>query len=76
MIGSHLFFEQVSSDLAAFATHAGRRTIDDADVECLMRRLRLTNGKVSLESLLHRYLPRELRDLVLYPKELRPPGQR
>ncbi|KAG0229651.1 hypothetical protein BGW42_001412 [Actinomortierella wolfii] len=73
---SHLFFEQVSGDLAAYAAHAGRRTIDDSDVECLMRRLRLTNSKVSLESLLHRYLPRELRDLVLYPKELRPLGQR
>ncbi|KAG0248876.1 hypothetical protein BG011_009821 [Mortierella polycephala] len=68
--GSHQFFEQISNDLAAYADHAGRRTIDESDVECLMQRLRITNDKASLESLLHRYLPRELRDKVLYPDEL------
>ncbi|KAG0347718.1 hypothetical protein BG004_007129 [Podila humilis] len=69
--GSDAFFEQASSDLAAYAAHAGRRTIDESDVECLMQRLRITNDKVSIESLLHRYLPRELRDLVLFPSEMR-----
>ncbi|KAG0313084.1 hypothetical protein BGZ99_009088 [Dissophora globulifera] len=68
--GTHLFFEQASSDLAAYAQHAGRRTIDETDVECLMQRLRITNEKVSIESLLQRYLPRELRDKVLYPDDL------
>ncbi|KAG0204370.1 hypothetical protein BGX28_003690 [Mortierella sp. GBA30] len=70
MEGSHQFLEQASNDLAAYAEHAGRRTIDESDVELLMDRLRLTNEKVSLESLLHRYLPRELRDKVLYPDEM------
>ncbi|KAF9957366.1 hypothetical protein BGZ65_002108, partial [Modicella reniformis] len=36
--GTHLFFEQAASDLAAYAEHAGRRTIDESDVECLMQR--------------------------------------
>ncbi|KAF9571646.1 hypothetical protein EC968_000314 [Mortierella alpina] len=70
MEGSHQFLEQASNDLAAYAEHAGRKTIDESDVELLMERLRLTNEKVSLESLLHRYLPRELRDKVLYPDEM------
>ncbi|KAI7817025.1 centromere kinetochore component CENP-T-domain-containing protein [Gamsiella multidivaricata] len=68
--GSHQFLEQVAGDLAAYAAHAGRRTIDGSDVECLMQRLRITNNKVSIESLLQRYLPRELRDKVLYPEDL------
>ncbi|KAG0226920.1 hypothetical protein BGX31_007141 [Mortierella sp. GBA43] len=70
MEGSHLFFEQAASDLAAYAQHAGRRIIDESDVECLMERLRITNDKVSMESLLQRYLPRELRDKVLYPDDI------
>lgn len=35
---SHLFFEQASNDLAAYAGHAGRRTVDETDVELLMKR--------------------------------------
>lgn len=35
---SHLFFEQASNDLAAYAEHAGRRTVDETDVELLMKR--------------------------------------
>ncbi|KAG0092354.1 hypothetical protein BGZ93_008174 [Podila epicladia] len=69
--GSNLFFEQTANDLAAYAEHAGRKTIDESDVECLMQRLRITNDKVNVESLLQRYLPRELRDLVLYPSDMR-----
>lgn len=69
--GSNLFFEQAANDLAAYADHAGRKTIDESDVECLMQRLRITNDKVNVESLLQRYLPRELRDLVLYPSDIR-----
>ncbi|KAF9358722.1 hypothetical protein BGX26_001061 [Mortierella sp. AD094] len=68
--GSHQFFEQAANDLAAYAEHAGRKTIDESDVECLMKRLRITNEKVSIESLLQRYLPRELRDKVLYPEDM------
>ncbi|KAF9086205.1 hypothetical protein BGX23_009054 [Mortierella sp. AD031] len=68
--GSHLFFEQAANDLAAYADHAGRKTIDESDVECLMKRLRILHDKVSLESLLQRYLPRELRDKVLFPEDM------
>lgn len=35
---SNLFFEQAANDLAAYADHAGRKTIDESDVECLMHR--------------------------------------
>lgn len=35
---SNLFFEQTANDLAAYADHAGRKTIDESDVECLMQR--------------------------------------
>ncbi|KAF9106612.1 MutS protein msh5 [Mortierella sp. AM989] len=66
--GSHQFFEQAANDLAAYAEHAARKTIDESDVECLMKRI--TNEKVSMESLLQRYLPRELRDKVLYPEDM------
>ncbi|GJJ77236.1 hypothetical protein EMPS_09595 [Entomortierella parvispora] len=69
--GTHDFFEQAANDLAAYAEHAGRKTIDESDVACLMQRLRIVNDKVSVESLMQRYLPRELRDLVLYPEDLK-----
>jgi histone H3/H4 len=32
------FYEQVSEDLAAFATHAGRKTINESDMELVMKR--------------------------------------
>ena len=32
------FYEQVSDDLAAFATHAGRKTINESDMELVMKR--------------------------------------
>jgi histone H3/H4 len=35
---SDWFLEQVSDDLAAYAKHAGRKTIDDSDMLTLMRR--------------------------------------
>jgi histone H3/H4 len=35
---SSWYFEQVSEDLAAYSKHAGRKTIDEADVTALMRR--------------------------------------
>jgi histone H3/H4 len=61
---SEWFFEQASEDLAAYATHAGRKTIDEADAVALMRRQRVLGGKGSqsqtLFSLAQRFLPREL----------------
>jgi histone H3/H4 len=35
---SDWFFEQVSEDLASYADHAGRKTIDEADVVTIMKR--------------------------------------
>lgn len=35
---SSWYFEQASEDLAAYSKHAGRKTIDEADVTALMRR--------------------------------------
>lgn len=38
---SEAFFEQVSDDLAVYAGHAGRKTIEDADVIQLLKRYRV-----------------------------------
>jgi histone H3/H4 len=38
MQATDLFFEQVSEDLGAYATHAGKKTIDESDVIALMKR--------------------------------------
>jgi histone H3/H4 len=35
---SSWYFEQVGEDLTAYSKHAGRKTIDEADVTALMRR--------------------------------------
>ncbi|KAI9280156.1 hypothetical protein BC943DRAFT_340294 [Umbelopsis sp. AD052] len=61
---SHQFFAQASEDLSVYAGHAGRTMIQETDVECLMRRQRLLNDKVSMESLAHKLLPRELWDEI------------
>ncbi|KAI8352324.1 hypothetical protein B0O80DRAFT_454276 [Mortierella sp. GBAus27b] len=61
------FFEQAVHDLAVYAKHSDRNTINETDVECLMKRLRITSDNVSVESLMQRYLPRELCDKVLFP---------
>lgn len=39
---SEWFFEQASEDLATFAKHAGRKTVDESDVMTLMRRYTLS----------------------------------
>lgn len=38
MQASDWFFEQVGDDLAAYAKHAGRKTIDESDMITLMKR--------------------------------------
>ncbi|KAI9050345.1 hypothetical protein LZ554_005511 [Drepanopeziza brunnea f. sp. 'monogermtubi'] len=60
MQASDWFFEQVSDDLEAYATHAGRKTIDESDMVTLMARQRQTNATTTPFSLAQRYLPREL----------------
>lgn len=57
---SEAFFEQVSDDLAVYAGHAGRRTIEDADVVQLLKRQRLITPQTTAFSLAARHLPREL----------------
>ncbi|KAI0883844.1 uncharacterized protein GGS22DRAFT_26599 [Annulohypoxylon maeteangense] len=54
------FFEQLGDDLAAFAGHAGRKTIDESDMVMLMRRQRQTNASTTTFALAQRHLPREL----------------
>ncbi|KAL1916401.1 uncharacterized protein VTP21DRAFT_5592 [Calcarisporiella thermophila] len=62
--GSHLYFEQLSEDLSVYSQHAGRKTIEDDDVLMLMRRQRVLSSKATLESLAHKFLPRELSEEV------------
>ncbi|KAK3076207.1 hypothetical protein LTS18_013624 [Coniosporium uncinatum] len=57
---SDWFFEQVSEDLASYAEHAGRKTIEESDVVALMKRQRLLDAKNTVFSLGMRFLPREL----------------
>jgi len=54
------FFEQISMDLAAYAQHGGRTTIEESDVITLMKRTRKTTGTCTSFSLAQRMLPREL----------------
>ena len=41
MQATEWFFEQVGDDLGAYASHAGRKTIDESDVVTLMKRYTL-----------------------------------
>ncbi|KAL4952105.1 centromere kinetochore component CENP-T-domain-containing protein [Aspergillus filifer] len=54
------YFEQASEDLAAYSKHAGRKTIDEADVTALMRRQRHLNNTTTVFSLAQKHLPKEL----------------
>ncbi|XP_033755062.1 uncharacterized protein LOC117338009 [Pecten maximus] len=60
------FFKQVPADLEAYCHHAGRKTIDDTDVELLMKRQRLIKDNNSLDVLIEENLPLEYR-LQLIP---------
>jgi histone H3/H4 len=70
-----LFFQNVSADLATFARHAGRKVIEETDVQVLLQRyvpkrwacwanssqrLVKTGAKMSVFSVAQRYLPGEL----------------
>ncbi|KAL4805485.1 centromere kinetochore component CENP-T-domain-containing protein [Aspergillus unguis] len=57
---SSWYFEQASEDLAAYSKHAGRKTIDEADITALMRRQRHLNNTTTVFSLAQRHLPKEL----------------
>ncbi|TFB03648.1 hypothetical protein CCMA1212_004810 [Trichoderma ghanense] len=61
---SDWYFEQLGDDLAAYANHANRRTIEERDVITLMNRQRLLNQELSLFNLANRHLPRELQQML------------
>ena len=61
------FFEQVSQDLGAYAQHAGRKRIEEADVVTLMKRQRIVGEKDTVFSLAQKILPRELLQEVRMP---------
>ncbi|KAK3596648.1 hypothetical protein CHS0354_006197 [Potamilus streckersoni] len=64
-IWSEKYFDQMVKDLEAFAVHAGRKTITEADVELLIRRQGFVTEKRSLTSLIEQYLPHEYRSLLI-----------
>ena len=55
------FLDQVGGDLSAYAEHAGRATIERADIELLMSRQRLTEGPSTsgVNDYIRRFLPME-----------------
>ncbi|NXE96984.1 CENPT protein, partial [Menura novaehollandiae] len=62
---SERYFKQLSNDLEAYANHAGRKTVEVADLEVLMRRQGLVTDKMPLHVLIERYLPLEYRKLLI-----------
>ncbi|NXT61849.1 CENPT protein, partial [Chaetops frenatus] len=62
---SHRYFKQLSDDLEAYSHHAGRKTVEMADLEVLMRRQGLVTDKMPLNVLIERYLPLEYRKLLI-----------
>ncbi|KAB2580471.1 hypothetical protein BFW01_g3515 [Lasiodiplodia theobromae] len=65
---SDWFFEQIGEDLASYAEHAGRKTIEEADVLTLMNRQRQVNASTTPFSLAQKYLPRELLQEIRMPQ--------
>ncbi|KAJ4310531.1 hypothetical protein N0V94_008387 [Neodidymelliopsis sp. IMI 364377] len=75
------FFEQMGIDLAAYAQHAGRSTIEESDVLALMRRAdsprtRKTSSTTTSFSLAQKMLPRELLQQLRMQPQLRLKGQK
>ncbi|XP_046842601.1 centromere protein T-like [Xenia sp. Carnegie-2017] len=62
---SDAFFKQLSTDLKTYSAHAGRKTIDESDVELLMRRQNLVTSRESFNGLIEKYLPMEYRQEIL-----------
>ncbi|KAM9289550.1 centromere protein T [Morus bassanus] len=62
---SEKYFKQLSNDLEAYSNHAGRKTVEIADLEVLMRRQGLVTDKMPLHVLIERYLPLEYRKLLI-----------
>ncbi|XP_053808587.1 centromere protein T isoform X1 [Vidua chalybeata] len=62
---SERYFKQLSNDLEAYTHHAGRKTVEAADLEVLMRRQGLVTDKMPLNVLIERFLPLEYRKLLI-----------
>ncbi|CAI2186414.1 908_t:CDS:2, partial [Funneliformis geosporum] len=62
--GTQEYFEQISNDLNTYASHANREIIQEKDVHLLMKRQGLITETSTFESLVEKYLPRELSDEI------------
>nr|XP_012425023.4 LOW QUALITY PROTEIN: centromere protein T [Taeniopygia guttata] len=62
---SERYFKQLSNDLEAYTHHAGRKTVEAADLEVLMRRQGLVTDKMPMNVLIERFLPLEYRMLLI-----------
>ncbi|NWV17227.1 CENPT protein, partial [Origma solitaria] len=62
---SERYFKQLSNDLEAYTSHAGRKTVEVADLEVLMRRQGLVTDKMPLHVLIERFLPLEYRKVLI-----------
>ncbi|XP_030437578.1 centromere protein T isoform X2 [Gopherus evgoodei] len=60
-----VYFRQLSNDLEAYTLHARRKTVEEADLELLMRRQGLVTDKMPLHVLIERHLPLEHRKLLI-----------
>ena len=73
---SDLYLKQLSSDLAAYTKHAGRRTIELEDTVLLLRRQRIISEKKPFEYLINHHLPleysEELLPCVMAGKDIHP----
>ncbi|XP_076323337.1 uncharacterized protein LOC143232134 [Tachypleus tridentatus] len=64
-LSSDQFFKNLSSDLMTYANHAGRKTVQVADIELLLHRQRLITDHQSLYALVEKYLPLEYREKIV-----------
>lgn len=62
---SEIYWDNLAKDLEAYAKHAGRKRISMDDFELLFRRQGLVNNRVSLKSLIEKYLPMEEREKLI-----------
>ena len=66
MSSSEVYLKRCSNDLAEYASHAGRKTLEVDDVILLMKRQRFITESESFEYLVNTHLPLE------YVEELLP----
>ena len=59
LLSTEIYLKHASEDLAVFARHAGRRTVEVDDVILLLRRQRHISESQGFEYLVNTYLPLE-----------------